>query len=91
MKTRYVIAITALGAAFAMPVAAHHNCNGSDEVCPEEIGDMQGNHEDAISGIPDNMGGGVPDNTAAMDPADAERGGRGEVGGVSPTQSGPRR
>jgi hypothetical protein len=66
-----------LAAAMALavgPVAAHHNCNAGDS-CPDEIGDVMENHEEAISSMLDRMGGIEPDgNTAgqntAMDPAD---------------------
>jgi hypothetical protein len=61
---RYLIAITALSAAFTMPAAAHHNCAAGD-VCPDEIGDVMGMHEAAIDGMT------TVDMTQAMEPADA--------------------
>ena len=86
MKARHFAVIMSLGAAFSMPVAAHHNCAAGDS-CPDEIGDVQGNHEAAINGLPDNMGGGVPDNTAAMDPADSASAVPDDRGGLDPNQS----
>ncbi len=58
------ILVTALvGLTLATPLAAHHNCAAGD-ACPEEIGDMMGNHEAAIEALTDvDMGG-------RMDPAD---------------------
>ena len=62
-----VAAIAALGCMTAMPVIAHHNCNAGD-ACPEEIGDMMDQHEDAILSIPDMPDAGT--NTREMDPVD---------------------
>ena len=71
-------------ALFALPVAAHHNC-AAGEVCPEEIGDAQDNHEEAINGIPDNMGTGDASNFQAMDPVDVA--GEGTWDGEFPNQA----
>jgi len=66
MKASYLIAITTMGMALALPVSAHHNSPwGEDGI---EIGDMQGNHDAAIDGLPT-----LPDTAEGnrtMDPAD---------------------
>ena len=91
MNTRYVIAITALGAAlFAVPVAAHHNCVAPE--CPDEVEDAMGMHETAIEGLDmDTSGSQSMTTTTAeevnpLDPADAAAGD--SSGTQAPTQSG---
>jgi hypothetical protein len=68
MKTTTLIALTAIGVAMAAPVSAHHNSPWTEDGI--EIGDMLGNHEDAIDGLPtvqnDNM-----ENSSMLDPADS--------------------
>ncbi len=72
MKKTCIIATAVIGLALAAPLSAHHNCAAGD-TCPEDIGDMMGNHEAAIDALGD-MGG-------QMDPAD-------DVSGVVPNQAG---
>jgi hypothetical protein len=64
MKTTYLVATAAISAVLAAPVTAHHNSPIYDLI---EIGDMMGNHDDAIDNL-DQPGGG--DMTSSMDPAD---------------------
>jgi hypothetical protein len=63
MKKSYLIAITAMCMALALPVSAHHNSPWEDDVI--EIGDMQGNHDAAILDLP------VTGGSQTMDPADS--------------------
>jgi hypothetical protein len=63
MKTKALFAITALGMALAAPVSAHHNSPWGTDL---EIGDMQGNHDEAIATLPDTGG------AREMDPADSQ-------------------
>ena len=93
MKTGLVITSAIIGLTLAAPVAAHHNCAAGD-ACPDEIGDMMGNHEAAYTRLTETMlsvGGSV---TAAMDPADEADGdarlpaGAGTWSGSDPNQGG---
>jgi hypothetical protein len=75
MKKRTIAAIAALGTFLAFPAAAHHNCAAGD-ACPDEIGDVMGNHESVFSGegidsegTETNMGG-MDSTDPSMDPAD---------------------
>lgn len=68
MKTSYLIAITAMGMALALPVSAHHNSPFGTDL---QIGDMQGNHEGAIETLPD-TGGAINTPIDPMDPADGQ-------------------
>lgn len=68
MKTKYLFAITAIGFALAAPVSAHHNSPWGIDL---EIGDMQGNHDAAISTLPDG-GGAINTPIDPMDPADGQ-------------------
>lgn len=68
MKTKVLFAITALGMALAAPVSAHHNSPWGTDL---EIGDMQGNHDAAISTLPDG-GGAINTPIEPMDPADGQ-------------------
>ncbi len=89
MKARYLAVITALGAAFSMPVAAHHNCISPS--CPDEVEDSMGMHETAIDGLDMDTSGqqSMTTNTAEdvspMDPADAAVG---DTPGSQSSQSG---
>ena len=90
MKARYLFAIATLGAAFSMPVAAHHNCVSPN--CPDEIGDVMGMHEAAIEGLTMDTSGNQSTTTTTaeeenpMDPADAAAGD--SSGTQNPNQSG---
>ena len=92
MKTGLIITSAIIGLTFAAPAAAHHNCAAGD-ACPEEIGDIMGNHEAAYERLTELMlsvGGNV---TAAMDPADEQQDGRlpagaGTWSGSDPNQGG---
>jgi hypothetical protein len=85
MKTTILLLTAALGLSVSVPIAAHHNCNAGDEVCPEEIGDVMGYHELAYDALDDNMVG-----SGAMsveDPADVDAvvGGDGRTGETAGT------
>jgi hypothetical protein len=68
MKTHYLIAIAAIGAALAAPVSAHHNIPFETDLV---IGDMQDNHEEAIMALPDTIGA-INTPIEPMDPADGQ-------------------
>jgi hypothetical protein len=68
MKKSYLIAITAMGMALALPVSAHHNSPFGTDL---QIGDMQGNHELAIGELPDTNGN-INMPLEPMDPADGQ-------------------
>jgi hypothetical protein len=65
MKTTTLILAATVGVAASFPIAAHHNCAAGD-ACPEDIGDMQGNHEAIFADLTDEMG----DPVTGGDPVD---------------------
>jgi hypothetical protein len=69
MKTSYLFAIAAMSTVLTAPVSAHHNSPWGTEGL--EIGDMQGNHDAAISTLPDG-GGAINTPIDPMDPADGQ-------------------
>ena len=66
MKFATLVLAAAFGAAASFPLTAHHNCAAGADVCPEEIGDALGNHEDAFDSLLDDMG----EPTTGGDPVD---------------------
>ena len=74
MKIKTLILAAAFGAVASFPLAAHHLCNAGEEVCPEDVVDLQGKHAaifDSLT-VTDEMGNDVATNNGAMalDPVD---------------------
>jgi len=71
MKVAMLLLTAVLGMLMSLPVVAHYNCNAGDDVCPEEIGDYMGYHEDAYLRVEDLVGcGAMSVDVEVEDPAD---------------------
>ena len=90
MKVTMLLLTATLGVFVFLPVAAHHNCNAGEEVCPDEIGDLLGYHEDAYEALEDMVGSGA---MSVEDPADVDSaiGGTGRTGDTAGTATRPPR
>ena len=86
MKITMLLLTATLGVLVSLPAVAHDNCAAGDEVCPEEIGDQMGYHEDAYEALEDLVGSGA---MSVEDPADVDTaiGGTGRTGTTAGTST----